>query len=102
MTENITKTYKIGKENVTEAINSERRDIASNLTIADRVDVMAEKSAFITMKYHKGNFESHHKCCLINPSKSVRGKVSKVVLDNINNAMIMLFLIMRVFVACDN
>ena len=34
---------------------------------------------------HKPDFENHPKCRLINPSKSSLGKVSKVILDRINN-----------------
>ena len=46
---------------------------------------MAKKSAFITLKDHKENFNSNPKCRLINPSKSELGKVSKVILDDIKS-----------------
>ena len=46
---------------------------------------MAKRDAFITIKDHKENFPSNVKCRLINPSKGELGKVSKVILDNINN-----------------
>ena len=85
MTDNITKTYKLGNDNLTEDINSELKNIASNLSIADRVDTMAKRNAFITLKDHKDNFDSNPKCRLINPAKSELGKVSKVILDEINN-----------------
>ena len=48
---------------------------------------MAEKPAFITLKDHKDNFNSNPKCRLINPSKSELGKVSKIILDDINNRL---------------
>ena len=48
---------------------------------------MAKTPAFITLKDHKANFESNPKCRLINPSKSELGKVSKVILDDINNRL---------------
>jgi hypothetical protein len=85
LTENITKTYKIGNSNITDDINEELRDITNNLSIGNRVDVMAKRDAFITIKDHKENFPSNVKCRLINPSKGELGKVSKVILDNINN-----------------
>ena len=44
-------------------------------------------SAFITLKDNKDNFETNPKCRLINPSKSELGKVSKTILDNINNLL---------------
>ena len=46
---------------------------------------MAETEAFITLKDHKENFDSHPKCRLINPAKSELGRVSKVILDSINH-----------------
>jgi hypothetical protein len=45
---------------------------------------MAETEAFITLKDHKDNVESNPKCRLINPAKRELGKVSKVILDSIN------------------
>ena len=59
--------------------------LASELGISERVDRTSENSAFITLKEHKPDFENHLKCRLINPSKSSLGKVSKVILDRINN-----------------
>ena len=50
-------------------------------------DIMAKKPAFITLKDHKDNFDSNPKCRLINPSKSELGKVSKNILDDINNGL---------------
>ena len=84
--ENITKTYKLGNENLTDDINDELRNIASNLSIGNRVDTMAKRSAYITLKDHKvkENFESNPKFRLINPAKSELGKVSKIILDDIN------------------
>ena len=46
---------------------------------------MARKNAFVTLKDHKENFDTNPKCRLLNPSKSELGKVSKVVLDRIND-----------------
>ena len=85
LTENISKSYKLGNNNQTDDINTELQMITSKLSIGDRVDTMATRNAFVTLKDHKGNFDSHPKCRLINPSKSELGKASKVIIDNINN-----------------
>ena len=42
------------------------------------------------MKDHKNNFQSSLHCCLINPSKSELGKVSKSILENINQHLVKL------------
>ena len=62
LTENVTKSYKLGHEGITDDINEELRNISSNLSIGDRIHVMAETEAFITLKDHKDNFESNPKC----------------------------------------
>jgi hypothetical protein len=85
LTDNITKTYKLGSDDITDDINVELKKITSNLSIADRVDTMARRNAFVTLKDHKENFYSNPKCRLINPSKSELGKVSKIIIDDINN-----------------
>ena len=87
LTENITATYKSGEDHLMSDINNELKDISCNLGIGDRIDVMAQTPAFITLKDHKDNFDSHPKCRLINPAKSELGKVSKIILDEINNKL---------------
>ena len=61
--------------------------IAAELEIDDRMETMAMKQAFITLKDHKTNFENNLPCRLINPAKSETGLVSKIILDRINNAV---------------
>ena len=61
----------------------EVRDIARSLEVADRMNCMAKKEAFITLKDHKENFASNLPCRLINPAKSEMGKISKRILDDI-------------------
>ena len=53
--------------------------------MGNRINTMAKQNAFITVKDHKENFRTNLKCRLINPAKSKLGKVSKVILDRINN-----------------
>ena len=87
LTDNITKTYKQSNNNVYNSINLEAKHIAKKLEIADRVECMAEKPAYITLKDHKENFNINPKCHLINPAKSELGKVSKTIVENINKTV---------------
>ena len=43
---------------------------------------------FITVKYHQGTFPNFSTVRLINPSKSKIRKISKSILDKINNALV--------------
>ncbi len=86
LTENVTKAYKHAHDNIKNEINQELKTIADDLKISNRIDPMNETPAFISLKDHKQDFENHPKCQLINPAKSHQlGKVSKSILDNINN-----------------
>ena len=46
---------------------------------------MKKREAFISLKDHKENFENNPKCRLINPANSESGKLSKIILDEINS-----------------
>ena len=81
--ENITKTYKKADDNTYNEINMEAKNIASKLKIDDRVECLAKKNAFITVKDHKDNFENSPKCRLINPAKSELGVISKKITERI-------------------
>ena len=67
LTENITKTYKTSLEDITEEMNNELNEMTGNLGIGDRINIMAKKEAFITLKDHKENFDSRPKRRLVNP-----------------------------------
>ena len=82
--DNKTKHYKLGNETTMEDINNELKNIAKQLDIDNRIEPMAQRQAFISLKDQKNNFENHPKCRLINPAKSELGKVSKTYLDIIN------------------
>ena len=83
--QNITKSYKKAQHTATQTIHSVDKSIATKLGIDDRVDITANKDAFITLKDHKPNFANKPTCRLINPTKSEIGKISKVILDRIND-----------------
>ena len=72
LTENITTSYKTSNNNVNDDINEELRDISNHLSVGNRLDVMAKRNAFVTVKDHKDNFPSNLKCRLINPCSEKR------------------------------
>ena len=82
--DNITKTYKKAPVKLEQSINLEAKNVAKKLNIDDRVEYLAKRQAFITLKDHKENFLSNPSCRLLNPTKSELGKVSKNILEKIN------------------
>ena len=82
--ENITKHYKHAPEGTYHVVNSEAQKIADSLKVADRMDSLARKEVFLTLKDHKDEFLGKLPCRLINPAKSEIGIVSKQILDRIN------------------
>ena len=87
---NITKSYKKSTDRLEKAINMEAKNIAKKIQLSDRIECFAKTPAFMTLKDHKDNFQSSLHCCLINPSKSELGKVSKSILENINQHLVKL------------
>ena len=85
---NITKTYKKSNGKKLRDINFTATKIAEKLSIVDRVEVMQETEAYITIKDHKDEFPNQIPCCLINPSKLNIGKISKAILDTINKNVV--------------
>ena len=85
---NITKTYKKSNGKKLRDINFTAKKIAEKLSIVDRVEVMQETEAYITIKDHKDEFPNKMLCRLINPSKPNIGKISKTILDTINKNIV--------------
>ena len=83
----IEKEYKKTPAAAESEINKKAKSIAENLLIENRVEKLARKNAFITLKDHKDNFLNNPTCHLINPTKSEIGRVSKKILDKINSAV---------------
>ena len=84
---NITKDYKKAQKDSVLNTNIEAKHITERLNISDRVEVMSEQPAYLTLKDHKDNFENAPKFRLINPAKTQIGKISKQKLDDINSAI---------------
>ena len=51
----------------------------------DRIESLPQRNAFISLKDHEPNFYNNPKCRLINPTKSEIGKISKIILDDVNS-----------------
>ena len=89
---NVTKTYRKADIKQLTKIDEEARTITKKLNVDDRVESMAKKEAFITLKDHKENFENKPTCRLINPSKPEIGRISKhftkQILEEINRKLV--------------
>ena len=80
---NIQKSYKKATEDQVQTINKDALEIAQNLELEDRIETLAKRNSFITLKDHKENFMNNPSCRLINPTKSEIGKISKQILEKI-------------------
>ena len=84
---NVTKSYKLAPDSHTDKITNIDKNIATSLDLDSRIERLAEKTAFITLKDHKPNFQNKPTCRLINPTKSEIGKISKRILEKINKTL---------------
>ena len=87
LTKNLTKNYrKVDREvtNLEAIINKESRSITDTLKISDRVGTLQCKEAYCLAKDHKTGFINDPQTRLINPAKSEVGKISKKILEGIN------------------
>ena len=83
----VTSTYKKDSNDSENVINIEAKLLCEKLDIADRVEKLPKKQAFITIKDHKPNFQENTKTRLINPMKSEVGKISKQLIQDINRLL---------------
>ena len=85
---NITKTYQKASDDLVYSINNDAKNVAKTLEIDNRMEILAKKDAFITLKDHKENFRSKPTCRLINPAKTELGLVSKKCIEKIHSDVI--------------
>ena len=81
MHDNIKKTYKKCNNDKTKTIKLKEKKMASKLKLEDWIQILDDHDAYIFIKNHKEGFPDKISCCLINPSKSDIGKISKQILD---------------------
>ena len=84
MHDNVTSDYKKTDNEFVRKIDSEAKTITDKLKISDRVERIALKEAYLTVKDHKPEFPNQIKARLINPTKSNIGIISKQILEKIN------------------
>ena len=80
--------HKNNRQKKVKSINYEAKKTVEKLSIDDRVEKMQQNEAFITTKDHKEGFPHHVSCRLLNPSENNIGRISKVLLDKINLAVL--------------
>lgn len=80
---NVQKNYKKTPDSHIVDINKEAKELAKQLKIDERVDTIAHRESFVTLKDHKPNFSNAPTCRLINPTKSELGKVSQQILARV-------------------
>ena len=85
--DNITKDYKKCDPETMKRINSEANDIIVKHAIKGKIAKFQTSEPFVSIKDHKDRFPNLLACRLINPSKTNIGKVSKGILDRINNSI---------------
>ena len=70
------------------SINYQAKKIVQKLLLDDEAEKMLENEAFITIKDQIKGFPHQVSCRLLKPSKTNIGKISKVLLDKINSAIL--------------
>ena len=84
LNDNVTKTYQKTQTTTKKQIDYEAKKIATKFKVADKVDQIAEQQAFFSIKDHKPDFRTNPKYRLLNPAKTELGKLSKSILERIN------------------
>lgn len=82
---NITKSHKKVGDHHLDKINRDLKSISTDVKIGDKIEIAAKRQAFVTLKDREENFLNNPTCRLINPSKSDLGRVSKQILETIND-----------------
>lgn len=80
----ITKNYKKADENEVSKLNFKAKSLAKSISLEDRIEVISQKEAFISLKDHKQDFQHQPKCRLINPTKTEMGLVAQKILQRVN------------------
>ena len=83
--ENVTKTYQKVDKSLPNRINTQAKSIAKPFEVDDKLEKISEQQAFFTIKDHKEDFRTNPKYRLLNPTKSDIGKISKIILDRVND-----------------
>ena len=88
MHEIVSKLYKKCNTNKSNLIKVNSKQIASKLKIDDCVQKLDENEPYVTIKDHKEGLPDKLSCRLINLSRTDIGKISKQILDRVNNIIL--------------
>ena len=84
----ITSDYKKADYSNVNSINAVSKNIAKSLDLDDSMEVLQQSEAYLTVKDHKTDFHNRPSFRLINTSKTDIGRVSKIMLDEINCSLL--------------
>ena len=84
----ITSDYKKADYSNVDSINLASKNIPKSLELDDRMEVLQQSEAYLTVKDHKVDFHARPSFRLINTSKTDVGRVSKIMLDEINSSLL--------------
>ena len=87
LTNAVTSSYKKAKPKLADKINNLGVKFAKDKGIQDKMVKNGTGESFITLKDHKEDFNNNPKTRLINPAKNEIGRISKNLLDNINQQL---------------
>lgn len=88
LNDEITSKYKKANGKLETRINRAGKKFAKDKKLLEKMEVNARNECFITLKDHKDNFANNPKTRLINPAKNEIGRISKVILANINKELV--------------
>ena len=89
MFKEVVKNYKKAPPDLEKELNCEAKMLAHRLGIVDRVEKYNTKNCFITIKDHKSDFKTNPECRLINPAKTQIGRVSKIIVQEICDSVML-------------
>ena len=87
LTNAVTSCYKKAKPKLADEINNLGIKFAKNKGVHDKMTKNGKGESFITLKDHKDDFNNAPKTRLINPAKNEIGRISKNILDDINQKL---------------
>ena len=85
---NVTKTYKKAPLELKTSIDLETKIIVELINLDVRLECIARTPTFISLKDHKLDFRQNPSCRLINQAKNELDKVSKLIIEKINEELI--------------
>ena len=85
MGKEIMKSYRRVDTHVTDDIDKEAASLAHEVQLDNRIEGIALKQSFLTIKDHKEDFPGKLSFRLITPAKSNMGQISKSILDRVNS-----------------